>query len=87
MQIRELPRGGQLSVKGNIVNLPVIDIQPTINVLPRQLDVNVTIAVKLKKYMSHKSVCFTENAPPASVMQALKWLMSHSNLYKTLVLG
>ena len=81
MQIRELPRGGQLSVKGNIVNVPV-DIQPTINVLPRQIDENVTIAVKLKKRISHKSACFTENVRPASVMLALKWLMCNSNLYK-----
>jgi hypothetical protein len=27
MQIRELPSGGQFSVKGNVVNVPV-DIQP-----------------------------------------------------------
>ena len=30
MQIRELPRGGQYSLKGNVINVPV-DIQPTIN--------------------------------------------------------
>ena len=29
MQIRELPRGGQYSLKGNVINVPV-DIQPTI---------------------------------------------------------
>ena len=81
MQSCELPRGSQLSVKGNIVNVPV-DIQPTINVLPRQIDENVTIAVKLKKRISHKSACFTENVRPASVMLALKWLMCNSNLYK-----
>lgn len=48
MQIRELPRGGQYSARGNVVNVPV-DIQPTINSLPRKLDENVTIPVKLKK--------------------------------------
>ena len=31
MQIRELPRGGQYSLKGNVINVPV-DIQPTITV-------------------------------------------------------
>ena len=59
MQIRELPRGGQLSVKGNIVNVPV-DIQPTINVLPRQIDVNVTIAVKLKKNTCLTNLCVSQ---------------------------
>ncbi|XP_033729556.1 uncharacterized protein LOC117318706, partial [Pecten maximus] len=81
MQIRELPRGGQLSAKGNIVNVPV-DIQPTINALPRQLDVHVTIAVKLKKRLSHKSSCFSENIRPEIVIKALKWLMENSELYK-----
>jgi hypothetical protein len=37
MQIRELPSGGQFSVKGNVVNVPV-DIQPTIQSLPRKID-------------------------------------------------
>ena len=37
MQIRELPRGGQYSLKGNFINVPV-DIQPTINCLPRPMD-------------------------------------------------
>ena len=39
MQIRELPRGGQYSLKGNVINVPV-DIQPTINCLPRLMDEN-----------------------------------------------
>ncbi|XP_061190194.1 uncharacterized protein LOC133198057 [Saccostrea echinata] len=81
MQIRELPRGGQMSVKGNIVNVPV-DIQPTVNALPRQIDEHVTIAVKLKKRLSHKSACFTENVRPNVVINALQWLMKNSELYK-----
>ncbi|XP_062592424.1 uncharacterized protein LOC134253849 [Saccostrea cucullata] len=81
MQIRELPRGGQMSVKGNVVNVPV-DIQPTVNALPRQIDEHVTIAVKLKKRLSHKSACFTENVRPNVVINALEWLMKNSELYK-----
>lgn len=81
MQIRELPRGGQISVKGNVINVPV-DIQPTVNALPRQIDEHVTIAVKLKKRLSHKSACFTENVRPNMVMNALQWLMKNSELYK-----
>ena len=48
MQIRELPRGGQYSLKGNVINVPV-DIQPTVSCLPRPMDENFTIAVQLKK--------------------------------------
>ena len=53
MQIRELPRGGQYSLKGNVINVPV-DIQPTVSCLPRPMDENFTIAVQLKKKLSYK---------------------------------
>ena len=53
MQIRELPRGGQYSLKGNVINVPV-DIQPTINSLPRPMDENFTVAIQLKKKLSYK---------------------------------
>jgi len=33
MKMRELSRGGQLSIRVNVVNVPV-DIQPTIKALP-----------------------------------------------------
>ncbi len=42
MPVRELPRGGQYSIKGNVINVPV-DIQPTVNALPRQMDENFTL--------------------------------------------
>ena len=42
MQIRELPRGGQYSLKGNVINVPV-DIQPRVSCLPRPMDENFTI--------------------------------------------
>ena len=48
MQIRELPRGGQYSLKGNVINVAV-DMQPTVNSLPRPMDENFTVAIKLKK--------------------------------------
>ena len=51
MQIRELPRGGQYSLKGNIINVPV-DIQTTINNLPRPMDENFTVDIQLKKKLS-----------------------------------
>ena len=47
MQIRELPRGGQYSLKGNVINVPV-DIQPTVSCLPRPMD---------KKFHSLKRNC------------------------------
>ena len=46
MQTRELPRGGQYSLKGNVINVS-FDIQPTVNCLPRPMDENFTVAVQL----------------------------------------
>jgi len=37
MQVRELPRGGQLSIHGNVVNVPA-DANSTVNVLPRPIN-------------------------------------------------
>ncbi|XP_061178430.1 uncharacterized protein LOC133187077 [Saccostrea echinata] len=81
MQIRELPRGGQYSVRGNIVNVPV-DIQPTVNSLPRKLDENVTVPVKLKKKLSYQKCDYHENVRPTKVLMALHWLMNNSDFYK-----
>ena len=81
MQIRELPRGGQYSLKGNVINVPV-DIQPTINCLPRPMDENFTVAIQLKKKLSFKKVDFKENVRPLRVLSALHWLMNNSELYK-----
>ena len=37
MQIRELPRGGQLTIHGNIVNVPTpSDVNSTVHTLPRR---------------------------------------------------
>ena len=81
MQIRELPRGGQYSLKGNVIYVP-FDIQPTINCLPRPMDENFTVAIQLKKKLSYKKVDFKENVRPLRVLTALHWLMNNSELYK-----
>ena len=81
LQIRELPRGGQYSLKGNVINVPV-DIQPTVNCLPRPIDENFTVAVQLKKKLSYKKVDFKENVRPLRVLTALHWLVNNSKLYK-----
>ena len=81
MQIRELPRGGQYSLKGNVINVPV-DIQPTVSCLPRPMDEHFTIAVQLKKKLSYRKVDFKENVRPLRVLTALHWLVNKSALYK-----
>ena len=80
MQMRELPRGGQFSIHGNVVNVPV-DIQPTIKVLPHTLE-KTTIPVKLKRKLVYKRAEISENIRPQKVLSALQWLFDHSSLYQ-----
>ena len=47
-QMRDLACGGQKSVRGNSVNLP-IDIAPTVDMLPHTLDNTETIAINFKR--------------------------------------
>ena len=53
MQLREMPRGGQINLKGNIVNVPA-DVNNTVRQLPRMLDDSETIAVKFKRNFCYK---------------------------------
>ena len=81
MQIRELPRGGQYCLKGNVINVPV-DIQPTVNCLPKTMDDNFVVAIQLKKKLSYLKVDFKENVRSLRVLTALHWLVNNSELYK-----
>lgn len=42
MQIRELPTGGQLSIHGNVVNVPA-DVKSTVNVPPKPVNESQTV--------------------------------------------
>ncbi|KAJ8030092.1 hypothetical protein HOLleu_26373 [Holothuria leucospilota] len=76
MQLRELPRGGQLSIKGNVVNVPC-DVTTTIRTLPIRIEESQVIAVKFKRKLSYKTAVFTE-----SVVIAAGWLIENSQLCK-----
>ena len=81
MQLRELPRGGQYSLKGNVVNVPV-DVSPTVHALPRNISETQTIPIKLKRKLSYTSNYQVENVRPLSIMCALHWLMNHSAMWQ-----
>ncbi|KAJ8043741.1 hypothetical protein HOLleu_10974 [Holothuria leucospilota] len=76
MQVTELPKGGQLSLKGNVVNVPV-NVMPAVTTLPRHIGASETIAVKLKKKLKKKSHVYIENVRPQKVFEALQWLTSN----------
>ena len=81
MQIRELPRGRQLTVKGNVVNVPA-DVTTTVKTLPRTLDDGQTIPVKFKRKLVYKSSVHSENVRPNKIIEAAEWLVQNSQLYK-----
>ena len=81
MQIRELPRGGQLSIHGNIVNVPS-DTNSTIRFLPRPISDSKTIPVKLKRRVSYKHHYQFQNIRPKKVLDAAQYLVETSELFK-----
>jgi len=74
MVIREQTRGGQFSLKGNVVNVPA-DIQKTVRSLPRMLNDDETIHVKLKRKVSYSSCVAQEMIRPNKVYNAVKYLV------------
>lgn len=57
MQLMEKPRGGQKSLRGNVVNVPA-DVNETVKSLPRTLADTETIQVKLKIKQNFKHHVF-----------------------------
>ena len=83
MQIRELhvPRGGQLSIHGHIVNVPS-DVNSTVHCLPRPRSKSQTIPIKLKRRLGYKRHYQFQNVRPKRVLNAAKYLVDTSDLFK-----
>ena len=62
-KIYQVPRGGQLKISGNVVNVPA-DVNSTINMLPRLADDTCTIKVQLKRRLQYKSSALSLNIRP-----------------------
>lgn len=82
MQIRELPRGGQLLIHGNVVNVPS-DVNSTVHTLPRPINESQTIPIKLKRSLSYKHHYQFQNVRPMKVLEAAKYLVNTSELFKS----
>ena len=80
-KIYQAPRGGQLKITGNVVNVPA-DVNSTVNMLPLLADDNCTIKVQLKRRLQYKSSALSLNIRPNKVMQAAAWLVNTSPLYQ-----
>ena len=80
-KLMQAPRGRQLKIHGNIVNVPA-DVTHTVSILPRLQNQTATIKVNLKRMLKYKSSALSLNVRPYKVFEAANWLISHNNLYK-----
>ena len=81
MQIREPSRGGQLSIHGNIVNVPS-NVNSTVRCLPRPGSESQTIPIKLDGRLGYKHHYQLQNVKPKKALDAAKYLVDTSELFK-----
>ena len=70
-----------MSIHGNIVNVPS-DVISTVHCLPRPLSESQTIPIKLKRHLSYKHHYHFQNVRPKRVLDAAKYLVDTSDLFK-----
>ena len=81
MNVRECPVGGQKAIHGSICHVPV-DVAPTVNSLPCDLEENDTTSVKIKCKRSYKYHVLAENIRPNKVLKGLHYLWQHSEMFQ-----
>ena len=62
-KLMQAPRGRQLKIHGNIVNVPA-DVTHTVSMLPRLPSETGTIKVNLKRKLQYKSSALSLNVRP-----------------------
>ena len=80
-KLMQAPRGRQLKINGNIVNVPA-DVVNTVNMLPRFPNDTNTIKVNLKRRLQYRSSALSLNVRPSKVAETAEWLVNNGNLYK-----
>ena len=80
-KLMQAPRGKQLKIHGNVVNVPA-DVVNTVSMLPWLPSETGTVKVNLKRKLEYKSSAMSLNVRPHKVVQAAHWLTSNSDLYK-----
>ena len=86
MTIQSLPvcglvSAGQKLLIGNVVHV-ANNVGTTVSSLPCMLDDMDTVAVRIKRKKSYKTVVFAENVCPLRVVKALQYLIKNSDMYK-----
>ena len=70
-KLMQAPRGRQLKIHGNIVNVPA-DVAYSVTMLPQLHSQTATIKVNLKHKLQYKSSALSLNVRPDKVVQAAK---------------
>ena len=86
MKIKLLPAGGQRSISGPVINVPV-DPQENCLKLPRKLSDIGTLPVRLKRKIEYKSVLMMDSVRPDKCVEMLKFLKTHNTHYSKVVLN
>ena len=80
-KLHEAPRGKQMKICGNIVNVPA-NVANTVSVLPRLGEQEGAIKVQLKRKLKYKSYILSQNIRPEKVFEAAQWLIENGSLFK-----
>ena len=81
MHVPELPSGGQLSIHGNVVNVPA-DVNSTVSVLPRPINESQTTPIKLKQCLCYRHHYQFQNIRATKVLEAAQYLFRNSEIFK-----
>lgn len=73
-KLMQAPRGNQLKIHGNIVNVPA-DVTNTVSMLPRLQSQTGTIKINLKRKLQYQSSALSLNVRPYKVIEAANWLI------------
>ena len=80
-KLMQAPRGRQFKLHENVVNV-LAEVSDTVNMFPRLPSETGTIKVNLKRRLQYKSSALSLNVRPHKVVQAARWLMINSSLYR-----
>ena len=79
-KIAIMPKGQSPKLKGCICNVP-INVKDVVNTLPRQVNANDIVSVKLKRKLEYRGHVLFETVRPDFVFQLLHFLKNNNPLY------
>ena len=85
-KITIMPKGQQPKIRGAVCNIP-IQADAVSNVLPRSVDNDGVVLVKLKRKIEFKGHVYFESVRPRFVEIALNYLKEHNHFYSNVLIN